>query len=69
MQIGLDSLISTRSLDWEDFLKWYNDSGWVGDEARRLTWTELRASTSGSRSSLMSHSVGPSLNRKDRHGH
>ena len=43
MQIGLDSLISTRSIDWEDFLKWYNDSGWVGDEARRLTWTELQS--------------------------
>ena len=23
-------------IDWEYYLKWYNDRGWVGDEARRL---------------------------------
>jgi hypothetical protein len=39
--IGLDNLTVHYRIDWEDFLKWYNDNGWGGDEARRLAWTDL----------------------------
>jgi hypothetical protein len=42
MQIELDNLTAQERIDWEDFLKWYNDNGWVRDEARRLAWTELQ---------------------------
>ncbi len=27
---------------WEYFLKWYNDNGWTGEEARRLAWADLQ---------------------------
>ncbi len=43
MQIGLDSLTAHERIDWDDFLKWYNDKGWAGDEARRPAWTDLQS--------------------------
>jgi hypothetical protein len=42
MQIELDNLTAQERIDWEYFLKWYNDNGWVGDDARRLAWTDLQ---------------------------
>ncbi len=42
MQIEVDNLTAQERIDWEDFLKWYNDNGWVGEEARRLAWTEFQ---------------------------
>jgi hypothetical protein len=42
MQIELDNLTAQERIDWEDSLKWYNDNGWAGDEARRLAWTDLQ---------------------------
>jgi hypothetical protein len=42
MQIELDNLTALERIDWEDSLKWYNDNGWVGNEARRLAWGDLQ---------------------------
>ncbi len=42
MQIEVDNLTAQERIDWEDFLKWYNDNGWVGYEARRLACTEFQ---------------------------
>ncbi len=42
MQIRLDSLTGHERIDCDDFLKWYNDNGWAGDEARRPAWTDLQ---------------------------
>ena len=42
MQIELDNLTAQERIDWESFLQWYNDNGWVGDEARRLAWVDLQ---------------------------
>jgi hypothetical protein len=42
MQIELDNLTPEENLNWEYFLRWYNDNGWVGVEARRLAWADLQ---------------------------
>jgi hypothetical protein len=42
VQIELDNLSAQERIDWEYFLQWYNDNGWVGDEARRLAWGDLQ---------------------------
>ncbi len=42
MQIELDNLTAQERIDWEPFLKWYNDNEWVGDEARRPAWSDLQ---------------------------
>ena len=42
MQIELDSLTAPERIDREYFLKWFQDNGWVGDEARRLAWADLQ---------------------------
>ncbi len=42
MQIELDNLTAQERIDWEAFVKWHNDNGWVGDEARRLAWADLQ---------------------------
>jgi len=42
MQIELDNLTAQERVDWEYFIKWYKDKGWVGDKARRFAWTDLQ---------------------------
>jgi len=42
MQIHLNNLTAQEHADWEQFLTWYNQNGWVGDEARRVAWTDLQ---------------------------
>jgi hypothetical protein len=42
MQIELDNLTAKERIDWEYFLKWYKDKGWVGDDAHRFAWTDLQ---------------------------
>jgi hypothetical protein len=42
VQIELDNLTAQERIDWGQSLKWYNDNGWSGDEASRLTWTDLQ---------------------------
>lgn len=44
MHIAIDRLTAQEHTDWEYFLKWYEDNGWVGEEARRLAWTDLQRS-------------------------
>jgi hypothetical protein len=43
MNIELGDLTAQEHIDWGYYLKWYNDRGWVGDEARRLAWADLSA--------------------------
>ena len=42
MNIELRDLTAQEHIDWEYYLKWYNDRGWVGDEARRFAWADLQ---------------------------
>lgn len=42
MLIELHNLTAMEHADWEQFLAWYNQNGWTGDEARRLAWADLQ---------------------------
>lgn len=43
MQVDIDvaKLAPEQSQDWEYYLNWYRNNGWVGDEAERLAWRDL----------------------------
>ena len=41
MPIELDALTTEERQDWEQYLKWYQDNGWYGNEARRLAWVDM----------------------------
>lgn len=42
MPIAMGNLTAEERSDFQESLKWYEENGWVGDEARRLAWTDLQ---------------------------
>ena len=42
MPIEQDALTTEERQDLEQYLKWYQDNGWYGSEARRLAWVDMQ---------------------------
>jgi hypothetical protein len=66
MQVGLDSLTADARVAWKDSQRQYPGTKGKHADLPGLTY---RVGTSSFRGSLTSPNVGPSPNRKDRHGH